>query len=168
MLEPVPPAPFLYSIAGLSASLAGLAGLVAALTRGPGSLPEDTFRLRQIVEYSFANVLFAISVFPIALMIGDDSLAIRDLSVLVAAYVIAVAVFIGRRGRRYGIPFEGWTRRIVVAAFGITLVTAAATAVTGSVALFELLLILLLARPMIVFAQVLASFEERGRSPAGR
>lgn len=44
--------PFLLSIAALSLSLAGLAGLVAGLRRSDGPRPIDRFRLREIVEFA--------------------------------------------------------------------------------------------------------------------
>ena len=53
----IPEAPFLFSIAGMSASLAGLPGLVAALRRGDDLLPMDAFWLREIVEFAFANIV---------------------------------------------------------------------------------------------------------------
>jgi hypothetical protein len=43
----IPEAPFLFSIAMLSASLAGLAGLVAGLRRRSDVRPIDPFRLRE-------------------------------------------------------------------------------------------------------------------------
>lgn len=52
----IPEAPFFFSIAALSGSLAGLAGLVAGLRRGSDMPGHDLFRLREIVEFSFANV----------------------------------------------------------------------------------------------------------------
>ena len=60
----IPEAPFFFSIAALSGSLAGLAGLVAGLRRGSDMPGHDLFRLREIVEFSFANVLLAISTIP--------------------------------------------------------------------------------------------------------
>ena len=52
----IPEAPFLFSIAGLSPSLAGLPGLVAVLRRGADLRPMDAFWLREIVEFAFANI----------------------------------------------------------------------------------------------------------------
>ena len=73
----IPEAPFLFSIAAVSASLAGLAGLVAGLRRGADFRPMDLFRLREIVEFAFANVLLALSTIPAALILGDTSSALR-------------------------------------------------------------------------------------------
>ena len=53
----IPEAPFLFSIAGLSPSLAGLPGLVAVLRRGADLRPMDAFWLREIVEFAFANIV---------------------------------------------------------------------------------------------------------------
>jgi hypothetical protein len=160
----IPEAPFLFSIAALSASLAGLAGLVAALRRGTDLRPVDAFRLREIVEFAFANILFAVTIVPLTqLLDGAASTAVRMASVLAVVYVVATAVLLAQRTRRAAIT-RWWT----IAAGGLDIVSVAmalATVVSGLVAAYEIVLVLLLARPMLAFVFVLTSFEMAPQQP---
>lgn len=152
-------APFLFSIAAISASLAGLAGLVAGIRRGAGLSAGDLYRLREIVEFAFANVLFALFVIPLSTWRGSVEDAVRIGAALALGYLAAVLAFLRRRQQRLGLPRSTtW----YVAAGVINLSGAAlsiATITTGSVAAFEVLLLALLARPMVAFLLVLQSFE---------
>jgi hypothetical protein len=155
----IPEAPFLFAIAGLSASLAGLAGLVAGLRRGADLRPMDAFRLREIVEFAFANILFAVGIVPLTLVLGDPASAVRIAAVLVLAYAIATTVVLVRRTRRESIDFtRGWS--ILASALNLSvLVAVVAVLWTGSIVAYEATLVVLLARPMAAFLLVLASFE---------
>ena len=82
----IPDLPFLLSIAALSGSLAGLAGLVGGLRRGEGLRPIDRFRLREIVEFAFANTLLALSMVPLANLLSSVDAAVR----VVAAAALGV------------------------------------------------------------------------------
>ena len=155
----IPEATFFFSIAGLSASLAGLAGLVAALRRSSGLGPLDLFRLREIVEFAFANALLAVSIIPLSTALGDTSTGVRLLAVIAGLYLLAHSAVLLRRQRRAAIEtVRGW---LVVAAvidliaFGL----AAAALLTGATAALELLLVSMLARPMAAFLLVLGNFE---------
>jgi hypothetical protein len=156
----IPEAPFLFSIVGLSASLAGLAGLVAALRRADGVRGRDLFRLREIVEFSFANVLLAVQVVPLALLLGSTSSAVRVAAVLAVGYLIVGTAILLRRQRRLAIaPTLAW----YVAAGAINIVVLAvglAAIAYGSIAAYEALLVGLLARPMLAFLLVLSSFDQ--------
>ena len=57
---------FLFAAAAVSMSLASLAGLVIAFRRTGVWAAYDLFRLRQIVEWGFANVVLALVTFPLA------------------------------------------------------------------------------------------------------
>jgi hypothetical protein len=152
-------APFFLSVAALSGALAGLAGLVAAIRRGEGLDVNDRFRLREIVEFAFANILFALAVFPLASLIGSLALALQVASGAVLVYLFANVLILGSRRRRLGLPVLG-TWAIAVGALNITaLVFGGITLVTGSVAGYAALLLVLLARPMLAFVLVLTSFE---------
>jgi hypothetical protein len=156
----IPEAPFLFSIAALSASLAGLAGLVAALRRGEGLRPIDAFRLREIVEFAFANVLFCVAIIPLSQIVpGGTGDVVRVAAGLAILYGVASTVVLARRSRRARIA---WTRGWAGAALGLlitTVLAALAVISTGSIASYEALLVLMLARPMVAFLLVLSSFE---------
>jgi hypothetical protein len=155
----IPEAPVLFSIAGISASLAGLAGLVAGLRRGADVRPMDLFRLREIVEFAFANVLLALSTIPIALAVGSEGDAYRIVAVGALAYLLVHIVVLYGRSRRNALPTSrGWVVGAVAVNIAV-LVLGIATLATGSLGAFEGLLLALLARPMLAFLLVLASFE---------
>ncbi len=96
----IPEAPFLFSIAGLSASLGGLSGLVAGLRRGTDMRPVDLFRLREIVEFSFANVVLALSTIPLALILGSTVDAARIVAIAALVYILLHFVVLVRRNRQ--------------------------------------------------------------------
>lgn len=149
----------LFSIAGISASLAGLAGLVAGLRRGSDVRPMDLFRLREIVEFAFANVLLALSTIPIALATGSDGDGFRIVAVGAMAYLLVHIGVLFERSRRNALSTSrGWVVGAVAVNI-VALVLGIATVATGSLAAFEGLLLALLARPMLAFLLVLASFE---------
>ena len=154
----IPEAPFFFAIAGLSASLAGLAGLVAALRRGADLRPMDAFRLREIVEFAFANMLFAVGMVPLALILGAAN-AVLVGALLVLVYTISSTLILVARSRRDRIAFtRGWgglaasLNLVILAAVGAVLWTRSMTA-------YEVTLVALLARPMLAFLLVLSSFE---------
>jgi hypothetical protein len=156
----IPEAPFLFSIAGLSASLAGLAGLVAALRRADGVKGRDLFRLREIVEFSFANVLLAVQVVPLALFLGSTSDAVRIAAVVAVGYLIVGTSVLVRRQRRLRIaPTVAWY--LVAGAINLVVLAVGLAAIAfGSIAAYEALLVGLLARPMLAFLLVLSSFDQ--------
>lgn len=156
-----PEAPFLFAIAGISGSLAGLAGLVAGLRRGVDFRRIDLYRLREIVEFAFANVLFALSVFPLMAVAATPADALRIAAVII---LIVTGIHVGvlvRRDRRHPLDVGSRTAWGIIAIGSdlLILVTTAATLVAGTFAPFEALLLVLLARPMAAFLLVLGSFE---------
>jgi hypothetical protein len=161
----IPEAPFLFSIAGLSASLAGLAGLVAALRRGTELRAIDAFRLREIVEFAFANVLFCVAVIPLAQFLpGGVGNVVRLGAGLAILYGIASTAVLVMRSRRLRISMTvGWASAAAVL-LALTLIVAVAVIASGSIAAYEALLVLLLTRPMLAFLLVLASFESTAQS----
>jgi hypothetical protein len=150
-------APFVFSIAAISASLATLAGLVAGLRRDQGLRALDLYRLREIVEFAFVNVLLALAIIPMATMVGLDA-AIRIAGAVTFVYLIGVGLFLERRRRHTGIAaYRSWAIlviSIVIPALGFAVIAAA----TGAVWALEIMLLLLLARPMAAFLLVLSTF----------
>jgi hypothetical protein len=153
----IPEAPFVFSIAGLSASFAALAGLVAGLRRGQGLSSTELYRLREIVEGAFVNVLLALAIIPMATMAGLEA-AIRVTGAVTFVYVIGHGLLLERRRRQTGIATDR-SRLIVILAIGPpALSMAAVAAATGAVWALEIMLLLLLARPMAAFLLVLSTF----------
>jgi hypothetical protein len=148
----------MFSVAALSASLAGLAGLVAGLRRSDGLRPIDMYRLQEIVEFAFANVLIALSFVVLASAIGETSAA-RIAGVGILVYLIVNSVGLYRRLAKVGLERRGRWMIVVIVIDVLGAVLAVVTAVTGSIEGVETLLIVLLARPMISFLFVLSSLE---------
>ncbi len=155
-------APFIFSIAAISASLAALAGLVAGLRRGQGLSALDLFRLREIVEFAFFNVLLALSVIPTATLVGLDW-TIRLTGAITFAYLIGYGLFLERRRRLASIAtYRSWTVLVVAVVIPLLVMSVVATA-TGAVWAMEIMFLFLLARPMAAFLLVLSTF---GTPPA--
>lgn len=170
---------FLYSMAGVSMSLASLAGLVIAFRRTGVWGAHDVYRLRQIVEWGFANVLLALLAIPAAATLGSETSALRLMGALTLVYVTVNILVLLRRvrtieretQRAIGLtsqtaPLRNLTRvRPLVVGIGIALVMlATATIVLASMAAWELTLLVLVARPMTAFVYVLASIGREGET----
>ena len=151
----------MFSIAGISASLAALAGLVAGLRRGQGLNAIELYQLREIVESAFFNVLLALAIIPMASMAGLEA-AIRVTGAVAFVYLIGDGLLLRRRRRQTGMAIDR-PRLIVILAIGLpALGMAAVAAATGAVWALEIMLLLLLARPMAAFGLVLSTFGTRG------
>lgn len=147
----------MFSIAGLSASFAALAGLVAGLRRGQGLSAIELYRLREIVEAAFVNVLSALAIIPMETIAGLEA-AIRVAGAVTLVYLVGHGLLLERRRRQARIATIG-SRLGVILVIGLpALGMAAAAAATGAVWALEILLLLLLARPMAAFLLVLSSF----------
>jgi hypothetical protein len=155
----IPDEAVLFSIAGLSASLAGLAGLVAGLHRGGEFTPMVLYRLRQIVEFSFATALLAIGVMPLASLLGSVEGAVRVLGLTAIALVAVHSAVLWRRLHRASSGLRGGTLVAVVAVDAIPLAAAFGAVAFGTMNLHQVMLIALLARPMLAFLLVLASLD---------
>jgi hypothetical protein len=152
-------APFLFSIAAVSASLAGLAGLVAALRRNTGMRPLDLFRLREMVEFSFTSLLLALSIIPLTSILGSLESAVRIGGVAAVVSLVVGIIVLIRRGRRAGIAMDVTWAFVAVAINVIAITAALAAVVTGAIGAYEALLVIFLVRPMLAFLLVLVSFE---------
>ena len=159
----LPEAPFFFSVAGLSASLAGLAGLVAGLRRGPTLAAMELYRLREIVEFSFANVIVALStiVLPNAV---ETRIAVAIVAGAAMLYLVVDAAVLFRRLWRARV---GLTRPWVLGASvndTFAILVALAAIGSGAITVIEALMIVLLVRPLVAFLFVLASFETQATS----
>lgn len=162
----IPEAGFLFSIAGLSASFLGLAGLVMAFRRGGDMQVVDAFRLRQMVEFSFVNIVVAVSIVPLAALLGTSADAARGVSVAVIAYTVVQNVLFSIRGRRVGLNFRGGWAVLALLVTASTIVLAAVVIATSTFGWFEALLVVLLVRPMLPFLLVLNSWTTEIRPAA--
>jgi len=161
----IPDAGFVFSIAGLNASFAGLGGLLIGLRRGADVRPLDTLRLRQVVEFAFANLLLAISVQPFVVLLGPDG-GFRLSAGLALVAIVGALPILQRRVARVGIS---WGRSWAAAAIALTAVgalLAATTVIVPSAGIYELLMIVMLARPMVTFLLVLGAIDEPEPVPA--
>jgi hypothetical protein len=168
---------FLYSTAGVSMSLASLAGLVIAFRRTGAWGTHDVFRLREIVEWGFANVLLALLAIPAAATLGSEASALRLMGAVALVYITVNVLVLVRRARAMerdmqrvtgttsqAAALENVVRvRPLVIGINIALaMLATATIVLASVAPWELTLLLLVVRPMTAFVFVLASIGREG------
>ena len=152
----IPQLGFLFSIAGLSLSLAGFSGLVAAFRRGDQLRPVDAYRLRQIPEMGLATALVVLVSIPLADTTGSGATAIRIAGGLALVFTIVHIVALSTRGnrRRFRQPAAGKAAAgFIRVAIGVT---SAFCIALGSAAAFEWLLVFLLARPMLAFVMVLS------------
>jgi hypothetical protein len=155
----LPEAPFLFSIAGLSASFAGLAGLVMALRRGGDVRPIDTFRLRQMVEFSFTNIIVAVGLVALGTLLGSSGATARCGAGLIVIYTVVAMVLLRVRTRRVDLHWGGLWAVLALGVSVASLAVAAIVLATDSIGAFELLLVLMLSRPMLPFLLVLQSWE---------
>lgn len=160
--------PFLLSVAALSASLAGLAGLVAALRRGEGLSANDRFRLHEIVEFCFANIILAIGIIPLTTISGSTETALRIGGGVALVYTLVNIVVLTRRARTMSIQLNwGWVTIVLV--LNIAAIAASTAAMlTGALGAYQALLLVLLIRPMAAFLFVLSSFEAGGEARGAR
>ena len=133
----IPEAPFLFSVAALSVTLAGFAGLVAAFRRGSEFMPIDLFRLRQIAEFGLGNALIALSAIPLSTTTGDGAVALRLCGAIGVLFVVGGAALLMRRRRRLGVSGRRGEDAVIVVIDFAAIAAGVATFVVGSVGFFE-------------------------------
>ena len=149
----MPPTAFLYSVAGLSITLAGFAGLVVSFRHGSQWTAIDTYQARQMPEVGLATALIAIMTLPLVDLVGTAS-ALRLLGILAVCLTVIhnVTLFLRRRA--------GHINRGAPVVFMDTFVAGAAlaagvfTIALGTVVAFEWLLAFMLARAVVAFGAV--------------
>jgi hypothetical protein len=148
---------YLFSVAALSVSLAGFAGLVAAFRRGAEWTGTDVFRLREIAEFGLGNAVLALLVVPLATTTADVAFALRIAGAAGVAFVIVGVLVLIRRQASLNIPADRVWYAVAATIDFAAIALGIATVLGGSIGLFEWLLLSLLARPMLAFALALAS-----------
>jgi hypothetical protein len=88
----LPQTGFLFSIAGLSVTLVGFSGLVAALRRDTPKTALQGYRVRQIPEMALISALVALITLPLADSTSDDAVAIRIASAVALALTVGHVV----------------------------------------------------------------------------
>ena len=89
------------------------------------------YRLREIVEFSFGNVILAIGFIPLAVALP---LAVRIESIVILAYGLVDGVFLRRRQRHAGIAWTtGWgIEQVLAINIGLLGFAVAGAATSGS------------------------------------
>ena len=97
----------------------------------------------------------ALAGIPLSSLVGSTETAVLYAAIAAGAYLVAVSMVLYRRLRGADIAMTMW---VGVAGFLDLLIVVATVAViiTGSLAVFQVMLILFLARPMVAFLFVLA------------
>lgn len=148
---------FLYSMAAVSMSLSSLAGLVIAFRRSGVWGAHDVYRLRQIVEWGFANVLLALLAIPAAATLGSEASALRLMGAVALVYITVNMLVLARRAAALRTVVRVTPPPLVVVLDVACAMLATATIILASMPPWELTLLVLVARPMTAFLLVLAS-----------
>ncbi len=149
--------PFLLAIAGIAAGFAGFAGLVAAFRRGEEEWTAvDLWRLRLIVRFCFSAVFLALVPIALFAFINNQKATLRIASLLIAALIALDSMILLPYARR---TWPGdrsvFLPAAIDGAFGLLQLV---NVWLGSLGIYEIGLIQLLARPADIFLRVLASF----------
>ena len=149
----MPQTAFLYSVAGLSFTLVGFSGLIAALSRDGSRTPLIVYRVRQIPEMALASALIALITLPLVDSTGSSATAIRVASAIAFAFTAIHVGLLLQRARSLRLSRTTW---VMAVAIDLGIFAAGVTAlVTGGVASYEWLLVLLVTRAGIAFVLAL-------------
>jgi hypothetical protein len=148
--------PFFLTMAGISLSLAGFAGLLASFREPTDSWTVvDLWRLQRIVNRSFASVFVALIPIPIFGIIGDEGGAVRIASAVFAAIVFFDVAMITPEWRRLWPGDRSlYVASVISGSIGLLLLVNVAFASAG---VYELGLVLILLWPAGIFMRVLRS-----------
>ncbi len=151
--------PLLLTIAGLSLSVAGFAGLMTAFRRGEAWSATDIWRLRGIVRLSFINMFLALVPAALFLVIPSDQFALGAGSLPVAAVYALEALGVLRERARSGLV--RWVVGYVAmdAVLGVVMLANVVVASSGSLAI---VLLIRLAHPVGLFTETIRSFAPTG------
>ena len=151
----MPQTAFLFSIAGLSVTLSGFSGLVAAFRRGGEWKGIDAYRLRQIPEMGLATALLVLATIPLSETVRSASVAIQLAALVAVVFTFSHGVVLLIRARRQALKLTPGNFAFALV-IDVTILALGATAiVVGSPTAFEWLLVSMLARPMLAFVLAL-------------
>jgi hypothetical protein len=148
--------PLLLTIAGLSLSVAGFAGLMTAFRRGETWTATDIWRLRGIVRLSFINMFLGLVPAALFLVIPSDQFALGAGSIPVAAAYAHEGLGVLRERARSGLApwMIGYLALDVL--LGVTML---ANVIAASSGLLAIVLLVRLAHPVGLFTETIRSFE---------
>jgi hypothetical protein len=159
----------LYTIAGISMSFAGFAGLFLALRPRAEWRTYEIGQINAIVLFAFMTLFSALIVVPLATLVGDlTALRVMSVAVLVVALYVH-QIRLGTSWLRWGQVRTGLSNRELLAEIAPFALVAIAEQVLLVVnffkpaqELYELALIMMLATPALVFVHVVTHL---GSSP---
>ena len=148
--------PLFLTIAGLSLSVAGFAGLMTAFRREGSWTATDVWRLRGIVRLSFIAMFLALTPAAIFLVVPTDAFALGAGSLPVAAVYALEALGVLRERGRAGPArwMVGYLAMDVV--LGVAML---ANVVLASAGLLAIVLLIRLSHPVGLFTETIRSFE---------
>ncbi len=148
--------PLFLTIAGLSLSVAGFAGLLTAFRREGSWTATDLWRLRGIVRLSFIAMFLALTPAALFLIEPTDAFALGAGSVPVASVYALEALGLLRERARSGTArwLVGYLAMDVV--LGVAML---ANVVLASAGLLAIVLLIRLSHPVGLFTETIRSFE---------
>lgn len=148
--------PLLLTIAGLSLSVAGFAGLMTAFRRGEAWTATDIWRLRAIVRLSFINMFLALVPAALFLVVPSDEFALGAGSLPVASIYALETLGVLRESARSRLARWVVGYLAMDAVLGVAML---ANVVVASSGLLAIVLLIRLAHPAGLFTETIRSFE---------
>ena len=151
----MPASSFIFSIAGLSVTLVGFSGLIAALGRDVQRTPLVAYRQRQIPEMALASALIALIAMPLSETTGSATMTIRIAGGLAFVFTAFHVWLLVARTRSQPLRL-GRVTWIAATVVDLSVFAGALAALAlGNAASLEWLLVLLVARPAVAFVLAL-------------
>jgi hypothetical protein len=152
----VPATAFLFSVVGVGVSLAGFSGLVIAFRRGAPLKPVDAYRMRLLPEMALAVAFLGLATIPIADAIGNVNVALQTACGFGLLFTFAHILRLLMRVRSEGISQPASFMVPTVTIDTVLLLVAATGVALGTAAIYEWVLLLMLARAALAFVFVVA------------
>ena len=149
---------FLFSIAGLSFTLVGFSGLIAALGRDGQRSALLVYRVRQIPEMALASALIALITVPLFDTTGSATTTVRIGAAVAFVFTLGHAMLLLRRTRVQPLVM-GRSTWVAAPVIDLTLLSVAIVAVvTATAAAYEWMLVLMVTRAAVAFVLALSDF----------